>query len=143
MHARLPMLIALCAAICAFVAAPAVADPFLDVVKAIEVGEHAGLGADRMPRVVLGPPRGRGLLEGSKHVYSLGHGGSITVAFNDNIVIDGPGDDLAIYENAFHAGLETGPLFTEFAIVEVSADNGIWYRIARYFNPDSRVVAAD
>jgi hypothetical protein len=100
----------------------------LDAVKAVEVGDHAGFGSHRLPRVVFGPPRGRGLLEGATHVYSLGHGGSITVSFRDNIVVDGPGADLAIYENAFHVGVETGPLFTEFGIVEVSADNRAWYR---------------
>ncbi len=113
----------------AFVVPRAIAgDPFVDAVKAVETGANAGFGADKLPRRVFGAPRGRGLLVGSTHVYSLGNGGSITVAFNDNIVIDGPGADLAIYENAFHVGGEEGPLFTEYAIVEVSDDNRTWHR---------------
>jgi len=110
-------------------------DPFVDAVKAVETGANAGFGADKLPRRVFGPPRGRGLLIGSTHVYSLGHGGKITIAFNDNIVVDGPGPDLAIYENAFHVGSETGPLFIEFAIVEVSSDNRAWHRFP--FDPET------
>jgi len=68
------------------------------------------------------------MLQGSTDVISLGHGGSITVAFRDNIVFDGPGDDLVIFENGFHVGSVAGPVFTEFAFVEVSSDNRVWHR---------------
>lgn len=106
---------------------PLYADPFIDGVKGLEIGANAGFGAGRFPRVIFGPPRGFGLLEGSVHVFSLGHGGSITVAFRDNFVFDGPGDDLIIFENAFHVGSESGPFFTEYATVEISADNRTWH----------------
>jgi hypothetical protein len=106
--------------------AAAADDPWLDVVADFSPGTFSGFGADRLPRVALGPPRGGGLLKGSVHVISLGHGGTITVAFRDNVVVDGPGADLVIYENAFHSGSEQGPVFTELGIVEVSADGKTW-----------------
>ncbi len=101
-------------------------DPWLDGVNDLVLGQFAGFGVERMPAVVLGPPQGRGALAGSTDVVSLGHGGSIVVVFRDNVVVDGPGDDLVIYENAFHSGSEDGPIFTEYATVEVSADGKAW-----------------
>jgi hypothetical protein len=101
-------------------------DPWLDSVPELVPGEFAGFGADRLPRVALGPPRGGGLLQGGTHVVSLGHGGTITVAFRDNAVADGPGDDLVVFENAFYAGSAEGPLFDEVGVVSVSADGKTW-----------------
>jgi hypothetical protein len=48
-------------------------------------------------------------------VVSLGRGGQITLTFPQPI-IDGPGDDFAVFENAFDDS------FLELAFVEVSAD---------------------
>ena len=110
-------------------------DPWLDGVKRFEPGAFAGFGQDLLPRVVLGRPRGAGALRGSTHVVSLGHGGSIVVVFRDNVVFDGPGDDLVVFENAFHSGSESGPIFTELGIVEVSADGRAWHRFP--FDPDT------
>jgi hypothetical protein len=104
------------------------ADPWLDAVKRFDVGASAGFGQDSFPRVVLGRPEGGGALVQSTDVLSLGEGGSIVCVFRDNLVYDGPGDDLVVYENAFHVGSLDGPLFTEFGYVEVSADNHAWYR---------------
>ncbi|MFO0689726.1 MAG: DUF4465 domain-containing protein [Myxococcota bacterium] len=53
-------------------------------------------------------------------VVSLGDGGSITLHFAEPIH-NGPGDDLAVYENGFAA---IGGLFAELAFVEV-ASNGL------------------
>jgi hypothetical protein len=105
-------------------------DPWLDRVKYFEVGTSAGFGQERLPYIVLGPPRGGGRLQGSTDTLSLGEGGVIVVVFNDNLVFDGPGDDLVVYENAFHVGSETGQIFTEFGYVEVSDDNKSWHRFA-------------
>lgn len=101
-------------------------DPWLDAVKIFAPGSYAGFGADQLPGIVLGPPRGGGLTQQSVDVVSLGNGGSITVVFRDNIVVDGPGDDLAIYENAFHAGSDSGPIFAEYGVVELSPDGKTW-----------------
>jgi hypothetical protein len=57
-----------------------------------------------------------GPAEGTSHgVVSLGEGGSITLTF-DAPIVDGPGDDLAVFENSF------SDTFLELAFVEVSSD---------------------
>jgi hypothetical protein len=52
-------------------------------------------------------------------VVSLGCGGSITVRLDPPAVVDGPGADLIVFENAFTTG---GGLFAEPGQVEVSDD---------------------
>jgi hypothetical protein len=54
------------------------------------------------------------------NTVSLGDGGSITLVF-DAAIHNGPGDDLAVFENAF---FDFFGLFAEFAYVEV-ASNGV------------------
>lgn len=115
--------------------AGAATDPWLDVVRAFVPGAFAGFGQTELPAVVLGPPVPGGLTQGSTDVVSLGNGGMIEVSFRDNIVFDGPGDDLVIYENVFHIGSPTGDLFTEYAYVEVSADGLTWARFP--FDPST------
>jgi len=66
---------------------------------------------------VLGPAEGTAF-----DVVSLGDGGSVTVGFDESIV-DGPGDDLAVFENGFFEDT-TGLMFAELAFVEVST-NGV------------------
>ena len=102
-------------------------DPWLDRVRAFTPGALSGFGAADLPRIVLGPPEGFGAEAGSTDVVSLGMSGTIVVSFDDNAVVDGPGDDLVIFENSFHAGSVGGPLFTEYALVEVSADGKHWH----------------
>ena len=103
-------------------------DPWIDVVRRFTPGAFAGFGQENMPWIVLGPPVPGGAVAGSTDVVSLGNGGSIEVLFRDNVVVDGPGDDIVIFENAFHIGSPTGNVFTEFAIVEVSRDGREWLR---------------
>ena len=57
-------------------------------------------------------------------VVSLGDGGAITLTFAAPIV-DGPGADLAVFENGFGVA---GRLFAEFAFVEVSSDGATFAR---------------
>lgn len=104
------------------------ADPWIDVVREFVPGAFAGYGQIDLPWVVLGPPVPGGAEAQSTDVVSLGHGGVIEFSFRDNVVFDGPGDDLVIYENAFHVGSPTGPVFTEYAFVEVSDDSRQWRR---------------
>ena len=89
-------------------------EPFAVAVISFEPGETAGFGQDLLPDVVLGPPRGAGPDAGSLDVLSLGRGGSIVLELGQ-VVEDGPGPDLLVFENAF-----TG--FTETGIVSVSED---------------------
>ena len=51
----------------------------------------------------------------SMNVVSLGDGGMATLTF-DRLIVDGPGADFAVFENAF------GDTFLELAFVEVSSD---------------------
>lgn len=95
-------------------------DPFADGVADFSPGDGAGFGQDLLPDVVLGSPEGAGELAGSLDVLSLGEGGSIVLEFYDHPVVDGPGDDLLVFENAFSGWPETGE-------VAVSVDGETWH----------------
>ncbi len=99
-------------------------DPYADEVVEYVPGEGAGFGQDRFPSVVLGPPAGVGPDNGSLDVLSLGRGGHITLRFTDVAVIDGPGVDLLVFENAF--ATPGGGSYAETGLVEVSDDNVTW-----------------
>lgn len=96
------------------------ADPYADRVVSFAPGLFAGFGQDKMPAVVLGPPHGMGDTAGSLDVVSLGQGGTIVVAFDDVMAVDGPGPDLLVFENAFKG-------FTESGQVAASADGVTWF----------------
>ncbi len=105
---------------------------FVTEVVTVTYGEHAGFGQGQMPAVVLGPPMGRGAAMGGLDVVSLGLGGSITLRLGQDVV-DGPGPDFTVFENAFTVANGT-QTFAEPARVEVSAD-GVTYA-AFACNPD-------
>lgn len=121
--ARLLRFAGTAAALLGAAAVASAGDPWIDRVRAFEPGPSSGFGADRLPRIVLGPPEGLGDRQGSVDVVSLGTAGRIVVAFDDNAVVDGDGDDLVIFENPFFGG---SLLFRELAFVEVSADGREW-----------------
>jgi hypothetical protein len=98
------------------------AGPFADAVVSFTPGSGAGFGADKLPGIVLGPPRGGGELQGSLDVLSLGNGGVIVLRFDVPLICDGPGPDLTVFENPFHVGSIDGPVFEEYGIVAVSQD---------------------
>ncbi len=77
-----------------------------------------GPGAALPPANMLGGPRGGGLGSGSLHVTTLGDGGSATLGF-DATIVNGPGADLIVFENAFGSA---GGTFAEVLFVEVSTD---------------------
>ena len=97
-------------------------DPFLDEIVSFTPGAQAGFGQTQMPAIVQGPPEGAGELEGSLDVLALGNGGEIVVRFTESVICDGDGIDFTIFENAFHAGSPSGPVFAEVGIVAVSQD---------------------
>jgi hypothetical protein len=81
--------------------------PFAGAILEQTRGSGDGFGRDRLPEIILGPPKGVGPNQGSTDTLSLGLGGSITLAFEPYHLYDGPGPDLLIFENAFRvAGLE-------------------------------------
>ncbi|MFP2956893.1 cell surface protein [Myxococcus sp. 1LA] len=100
-------------------------DPYADEVVLFEPGDSAGFGQDRFPDVVLGPPSGLGSDNGSLDVLSLGRGGKIELRFTDIAVVDGPGVDLLVFENAFL--VPGGTTYSERGIVSVSDDGVTWH----------------
>lgn len=101
------------------------ADRFATKVVSFTPGTCAGFGANRMPDVVLGPPSGAPEGQGSTDVVSLGTGGEIVLSFEPNALVDGPGVDLLVFENAFlKAG--TDATFAEPGEVSVSDDGETW-----------------
>lgn len=99
---------------------------FITRVESFTPGECAGFNADKMPGVVFGAPRGGGAQSGGLDVISLGTGGSIVLAFDPIRIVDQPGPDFIVFENAFFAGGNPGRPFQEFAEVSVSADGVSW-----------------
>jgi len=99
-------------------------DPYADDVEVYTQGGGGGFGSGDLPGVVLGPPSGTGLLIGGEDVLSLGLGGSVIVRFDDNVIVDGPGDDFTVFENAFMTrnGTEISVPFAEPGRVLVSQD---------------------
>ncbi len=97
-------------------------DPFADAVVDFAPGSGSGFGADLLPDVVLGPPRGGGPVQQSLDVVSLGNDGAITVRFDQPVICDGPGFDFTVFENAFHVTTPSGPVFEEYGIIAVSQD---------------------
>jgi Thrombospondin type 3 repeat len=101
----------------------AAAEPFVDRVVTYAVGTGGGAREGDLPGVVLGPPHGEGAFLQSTHTFSLGIGGSIVLEFTDNVVVDRPGPDLTVFENAFLLnGVASGNPFAEPATVSVSGD---------------------
>ncbi len=101
--------------------------PFARSVTAFDDGDGAGFGQDAMPGVVLGPPRGGGLEGGSTDVVSLGVGGTIVVGFGDYTIVDGPGPDFVVFENAFWVQGDPSDVFFELGEVSVSDDGETWH----------------
>jgi hypothetical protein len=89
-------------------------------------GPGQDFGRDRFPDIVLGPPKGAGCCGGSLDVLSLGDGGAIVVAFGGNAIVDGPGTDFLVFENAFYQGGDPQKPFAEIGTVEVSEDGIAW-----------------
>ncbi len=106
--------------------------PFVDRVVSYQIGSGGGQGEDKLPKIVLGPPKGGGKLMAGKDVFSLGKDGVITLEFVDNEVFDGKGPDLIVFENPFLAEPGNDPTygFFELGKVEVSFDGIIWHEFS-------------
>ncbi len=90
-------------------------------------GPGQNTGQPRFPELVLGPPRGAGCCEqNTNHVVALGNGGSVTLEFGESEIVDGPGPDFIVFENAFVPAGTPGQTFAELATVEVSSDGTSW-----------------
>jgi hypothetical protein len=100
-------------------------DRYATCVASFAPATDASFGHDQMPHIVLGPPMPPAGASGSTDVASLGCGGTITLGFRTPVV-DGPGDDLVVFENAFATG---DSVFAEPARVMLSRDGERWFAI--------------
>lgn len=100
--------------------------PYAREVVRYTPGPGAGFGQDRLPAVVLGPPAGKGTAQGSTDVVSLGVGGEIVLGLGTQVLLDGPGPDLVVFENAFWASGRADSVFAELGEVSVSTDAVSW-----------------
>jgi hypothetical protein len=98
-------------------------DPYADAVVRFLPGPGAGFGANKMPNIVLGSPKGAGASAGSLDVVSLGFEGLIELQFTDLAAVDGPGPDFIVFENGFAGFSETG-------VVSASSDGIVWKEFA-------------
>jgi hypothetical protein len=95
---------------------------FAQSVHSVSYGNGAGFGQNNYPNVVLGPPKGGGAGQGGTDVLSLGIGGEIVLDLGSCRLIDGPGYDFIVFENAFLIGGKPSSPFKELGIVSVSND---------------------
>lgn len=95
-------------------------------------GQNIGQGPVFFPRNVLDMPdtsaRRDMASADPRKVCSIGLDGSITLGFRDHAVVDAPGIDLTVYENAFY--YSNGRLFAEPGRVSVSRNGIAWYSFA-------------
>lgn len=101
--------------------------PYAESVESFQPGEAAGYNEAKLPDIVLGPPRGKGNSAGSLDVLSLGVHGEIVLGFGDQVIVDGPGADLIVFENPFWPGEDASQVFAELGEVSVSEDGKTWH----------------
>jgi hypothetical protein len=99
---------------------------FATKVASFKPGPCAGFGQASLPDIVLGPPKGGGASKGSLDVVSLGTGGEIVLSFEPSVIVDGPGTDLVVYENAFYVAGDPNQPYVEPGEVSVSEDGQTW-----------------
>jgi hypothetical protein len=105
-------------------------DAYADDAPSFSIGNGGGFNQGLLPGIVTGAPVGGGLFAASLDVVSLGQSGSIDLAFTDNVIVDGPGVDFTVFENAFlelGVGFTTLPPFSEPGRVSVSQDGVLWF----------------
>ena len=88
-------------------------------------GQNAGQSPEYFPQNIFGKPDSTASetipASSPEDICSLGLGGQITVAFKGYEIVDGPGADFTIFENAFINPV-TKKIFTEPGKVSVSYD---------------------
>jgi hypothetical protein len=110
-------------------------DCFPDRVVSLAIGTVSSPPAFNswQPGIVLGPPGNTTPTNGTLTVLSLGHGGSIVLEFSDNAIVDGPGPDFIVFENAFFCtappatAADPWSVFAEPGIIEASDDGITWH----------------
>ena len=111
-----------------------------DVVASLTLGQGGGRGKDYLPGSVLGFPDTVGRLStptiAPEEVLSLGLEGEIVLGFEDVCIVDGPGVDFTVFENAFeYRTNNVDKIYAEPAEVAVSRD-GIEFHTFEW-NPET------
>lgn len=83
-------------------------------------GTNGGFSSHLFPNIVYGLPQ-----DGGTHVVSFGGGGYLLITLNDYVIVDGPGVDFTIFENAVISNAYGN--FMERAQVYVSEDDFTYY----------------
>lgn len=93
-------------------------DPWADAVVSFTSGKPAATRSTD-PQACLGKPDYKGIDDAAdeKTYLSLGYAGEVVLEFRDNVLIDGPGDDLVVFE--------IGPA-VEATSLEISEDGKHW-----------------
>ncbi len=119
-------LLVLIALFCAYSAKSQI---YIDTVLSLKPGtvQNAGQDFESFPMNIFGPPSALAKYtvpaSDPKDICSIGMDGEIIVANKSHFIIDGPGPDFTIFENAFMR-LADSMIFAEPGIVSVS-ENGI------------------
>ena len=123
------------------------AGAFPDTVDQFTPGDGAGFGLGSYPYNVLGPPNGSANPNtpnfSEADLLSLGDGGSIVLKFNRNRIVDGPGPDIAIFENPLQPIGSPDQSFAETAVVSVSDDGTSWVTFPFDFVPPTTGTLLD
>lgn len=111
-----------------------------DAVVSLTLGQGGGRGKDYLPGSVLGLPDTVGRLStptiAPEEVLSLGLEGEIVLGFNDVLIVDGPGVDFTVFENAFAYRMNSvDRIYAEPAEVAVSRDGVEFYTFE--WNPET------
>jgi outer membrane protein OmpA-like peptidoglycan-associated protein len=107
---------------------------FADEVVEYRVGGGNPNYEGRHPEAALGPPDYTGgFVKDKPSVVTLGDGGSITLRFTDNALVDVPGPDLYVYE--------VGP-DVEATFIDVSVNGKEWIRAGRIGGKTSSIDIA-
>jgi hypothetical protein len=94
---------------------------------------NTGFRFAELPGILLGQPGASLPQAGSTSTMSTGTAGVVTLQFTDNIIVDGPGADFIVFENAFFKStVPSNPndscfVFAEPVMVEVSNDGNAWF----------------
>ena len=91
-------------------------------------GQNTGQGPAFFPVNILGMPDPRASdttpTTDPRSICSIGLGGTIVLGFTEHVIVDGPGTDFTVFENAFK--YSSSRIYAEPAVVSVSSDGITW-----------------
>jgi len=118
-------------------AAPVPAEPgFADHIVEAPRGDEMF----RDPELAINGVRGAGESMGSSDVLALRFGEHLIVRWEGRRVVDGPGPDFAVYENAFRFG--DGLTFMDPMVVELSVDGERWVSFPHDYRAEDETTYA-